>query len=132
MLQCILDAFDYKTYRIVFSFTSWSNAGLKASLALIHNYDNFDFLKFKFRIAQKRNPLSAVQIVFSIGETFHTYTHTNTHTHTHTIFEVFFHTYTHKHTHTHTIFEVFLERGNINGHLIALGQLWKRRCQPTL
>ena len=114
MLQCILDAFDYKTYRIVFSFTSWSNAGLKASLALIHNYDNFDFLKFKFRIAQKRNPLSAVQIVFSIGETFHTYTHTNTHTHTHThthtIFEVFFHTYTHKHTHTHNLWGIPGER----------------------
>ena len=129
MLQCILGAFDCKTYRIVFSFTSWSNVGLKVSLALIHNYDNFHFLKFKFRIAEKRNPLSAVQIVFSIGETFHTYTHANTHTHT--IFEVFFHIYTHTHTHTHTIFEVFLERGNKNGHLIALDQLWKR-CQPTL
>ena len=102
MLQCILDAFDYKTYRIVFSFTSWSNAGLKASLALIHNYDNFDFLKFKFRIAQKRNPLSAVQIVFSIGETFHTYTHTNTHTHTHTHTQSLRYSFTHTHTNTHT------------------------------
>ena len=103
MLQCILDAFDYKTYRIVFSFTSWSNAGLKASLALIHNYDNFDFLKFKFRIAQKRNPLSAVQIVFSIGETFHTYTHTNTHTHTHNLWGILSHIHTQTHTHTQSL-----------------------------
>ena len=108
MLQCILGAFDCKTYRIVFSFTSWSNVGLKVSLALIHNYDNFHFLKFKFRIAEKRNPLSVVQIVFSIGETFHTYTHANTHTHT--IFEVFFHIYTHTHTHTHNLWGIPGER----------------------
>ena len=66
------------------SFNPQSNVGLKANLALIQNYGNFHFMKFEFRMIQKRNPFVVVQFMFSIGKTFHTCTHTCTHTHTHT------------------------------------------------
>ena len=49
----IFIAFTYKTSIIVFMFEEIfyieSNAGLKASLAIIH--DNFHFTKFEFRMA---------------------------------------------------------------------------------
>ena len=66
-------------------FHPQSSRGLKASLALMH------MITFIVRSSnlewQKKNPLSVVEFIYSIGETFltDTYTHTHTHTHTHII-----------------------------------------------
>ena len=53
------------------------------------------FRTFSHLFDRKRNLLSVVEFIFSIGETFYTHAHTHTLTHSHT--------HMHTHTYTHTL-----------------------------
>ena len=74
------DAFNYKTYNIVYMFEilhSHSNARLRARSAVMH-MPTFILRSSKL----ERNPWFVVGFIFSIGETFLTHKHPHTHKHT--------------------------------------------------